>query len=566
MLLVAWLAYSATLRLALADTETRGTATLQRHAQDLLASVERFEHLPYLVGEELVLKQLLSTPNDAQALAAANHYLAFAQQRTDVFAIYLMDTAGQTLAASNWNTPLSFVGNNYRFRPYFHDALGGQTGRFYGIGVTTGEPGFFIAAPLRKGSKVVGVVAVKIDLNAFEDKWRAEGLRLAVTDDLGVLFLSAEAGWRYHSLYPLDEPQQTRLRETRQYGRELPTPLLEQVAQPPSWPLQAMRIGKDNVYAQGMDLGRQGWRLLLFSDPAPARARAWQAAGVAVLSLSLLVVLLALRWTHRRRLAEQEASRREKARMVTELENRIAVRTAELTAANDTAVQTGKLALLGQMAAGISHELSQPLTALRTVADNAKTFLDRQDTDNAQRNLQLIGDLCTRMGSIVTELKAFARKEPARLQPVSIQQVLRGTLMLIEPLRQSCDCRITCDPTDALVLGDPIRLEQVMVNLLRNGIEAMDQQPTREITINIKADAGCVTVSVRDHGPGLSEEVLAHLFEPFFTTKPTGKGLGLGLSLSLAIVREMGGTIQASNAAPGARFDITLPQAEHEPL
>jgi two-component system, NtrC family, C4-dicarboxylate transport sensor histidine kinase DctB len=105
-----------------------------------------------------------------------------------------------------------------------------------------------------------------------------------------------------------------------------------------------------------------------------------------------------------------------------------------------------------------------------------------------------------------------------------------------------------------------------MVNLLRNGIEAMDQQPTREITIDIKADAGCVTVSVRDHGPGLSEEVLAHLFEPFFTTKPTGKGLGLGLSLSLAIVREMGGTIQASNAAPGARFDITLPQAKHEPL
>lgn len=563
--LVAWLAYAITYRIALEDIETRSTTVLQLHAQDLLASVERFEHLPYLVSEEQVLKDLLKNPDDVDTLARANHYLAFAQQRTDVFAIYLMDATGQTLAASNWNTAQSLVGHNYRFRPYFRDALAGQTGRFYGIGVTTGEPGYFIAAPMLVGPEIVGVVAVKIHINVIEQKWRAEDLRLAVTDDIGVLFLSANPAWLYRSLHPLSGPQQTLLTNTRQYGPNQPTPLLRQTGEPPSLRLQALRIGKEDTLVQGIDLGRHDWRLLLFSDPGPARARAWRASGVAVLGLALLVLLAALRWSLRQRLAEQKASRQQMAKMVAELEARIASRTAELTAANDAAVQTGKLALLGQMAAGISHELSQPLTALRTLADNATTFLDRQDSGNAQRNLRHIGELCGRMGGIIGELKAFARKEPARLQPVSVQQVLRGSMMLIEPLRQASRCVVQCNDTEAFVLGDPVRLEQVMVNLLRNGIEAMERQGQRALEIHVKLQPSTVTLSVRDHGPGLSDDVLSHLFEPFFTTKPTGQGLGLGLALSQAIVREMGGTIRAGNATPGARFDITLQRPPHDP-
>src|SRR5690606_10102380 len=169
---------------------------------------------------------------------------------------------------------------------------------------------------------------------------------------------------------------------------------------------------------------RFGWQLLLFSDPAKPRARGLLAAELVGMGLTLLLLLTALVWQYRRRMAERQASMRERAQVVAELEQRIATRTAELTAANDAAVQTGKLALLGQMAAGISHEISQPLTALRTLADNASKFLERQDAGNAGNNLRLIGELCTRMGSIVGELKAFARKEPARLQPVSLKHVI----------------------------------------------------------------------------------------------------------------------------------------------
>jgi len=562
MVAAVWLAFVWFHQVALRDTQAQGNAAIRRLANDLMLSVEKFEHLPYLVGAEQMLTQALQSPDDPARIAAANRYLVFAQKRTDVAAVYLMDTEGHTLAASNWDTPASFVGRNYRFRPYFQDALKGGTGRFYAVGATTGEPGFFIAAPILAGPRIIGVVAVKIDLNAFEDKWRAEGLQLALADEKGVIFLTSEHAWRYRSLYPLAASALSQLRETLQYGNLTPDTLIDRVGTAPGPQVQPMKVAGTPYLVQGRTLDRLGWQLLLFSDPAEPRARGLLAAELIGMGLTLLLLLSALVWQYRRRMAERRASMRERAQVVAELEQRIATRTAELTAANDAAVQTGKLALLGQMAAGISHEISQPLTALRTLADNARQFLERQDAGNAGNNLRMIGELCARMGSIVGELKAFARKEPARLQPVSIRHVIGSSLMLIEPMRHASGTRIVSDDTDLQVMGDPIRLEQVLVNLLRNGIDAMEAQRERKLEVRVQATAdGQVCVSVQDHGPGLSPDVQQHLFEPFFTTKPGGKGLGLGLALSKAIVREMGGRIEAANTHPGARFDLILQPA-----
>ncbi|HEY9095083.1 MAG TPA: cache domain-containing protein, partial [Hydrogenophaga sp.] len=185
--LCVWLVYGWFHRAALQDTHQQSLATIQLQARDLLGSVEKFEHLPYLVGADPSLSSLLKAPGDPTHIERANHYLQFAQRRTDVAAIYLIDTEGNTLAASNWNTPSSFVGRNYQFRPYFRDAMTGRTGLFYGVGVTTGEPGAFIAAPIRDGLRIMGVVAVKIDLALFEDKWREAGLQMAMADRLGIL-------------------------------------------------------------------------------------------------------------------------------------------------------------------------------------------------------------------------------------------------------------------------------------------------------------------------------------------------------------------------------------------
>ena len=556
-----WWTFSWVHTSALQTTAQQTTSTLQVQVSDLLGSVKKFEHLPYLVGAERTLSALLQSPQDAELVHQANQYLAFAQQRSDVAAIYLIASSGETLAASNWASSSSFVGKNYRFRPYFQTAIRGATGFFYGVGVTTGEPGAFIAAPLYAQGKVIGVVTTKIDLTPFERKWRDAGQHIAIADAQGIIFLTTDPAWRYRSVRPLPAPVLQLLKTTRQYGDIAPQALtrsapLASDSPIPSWRLQDGRT----MLVQTQNMPDLGWQMLHFSDPAVPRKQALQASEIMGLSLALAILGAILIWQHRRRLIERKASQRQLAQIVNELDQRIAERTAELAAANDVAVQTGKLAVLGQMAASISHEISQPLAALQTLAGNASAFLDRGDAANVDSNLRLIDTLCNRMGSIIGELKAFARKEPGKLGAVALDQVIGGSIMLIDPLRKATKTRITVEPAELHVWADTIRLEQVMVNLLRNAIDAMEQQnhPERLIEIAFSASDAQVCVTVRDHGPGLSQEVLDHLFEPFFTTKPSGKGLGLGLSLSHAIILEMGGTIRAENAHPGARFELTL--------
>ncbi|MEZ5718058.1 MAG: ATP-binding protein [Burkholderiaceae bacterium] len=558
---VVWLTYHGVHTTALQTAAQQAAATVQLQARDLRSSVEKFEHLPSLVGAERTLSDLLRTPEDRVLVDQANRYLAFAKARTDVAAVYLIDLHGRTLAASNWESATSYVGQNYRFRPYFQAAIQGRTSMFYGIGVTTGTPGAFIAAPLYLGQRIAGVVAVKIDLTAFEARWREAGLQIAMADAQGIVFLATQPDWRYRSLRPLPTPVLEHLRATRQYGNIAPLTLASKVGTLADGAWQTLTIDHKTYLVQTQAMGRFDWQMLLFSDPAQPRRQGILAAEIAALCLALVYLTLALVWQYRRRQVERQDSQRALAQAVSELDARIAARTAELTAANDTAVQTGKLALLGQMAASISHEISQPLAALRTLADNAVAFLARDDTASARDNLRIIGELCTRMGHIVGELKAFARKEPARLQTVSLQQVMAGALMLVEPLRHASGTRIATDTLDFRVWGDPIRLEQVLVNLLRNAMDAMETQPDRLIELRLQATETHVNITVRDHGPGLSADAQAHLFEPFFTTKPSGKGLGLGLSLSHAIVHEMGGRIRADNAHPGACFTLSLPRA-----
>jgi len=551
----AWLAFRLAQDAALAELEAHGSARIDYHARELDGALERFEHLPYLIGLQPLLVELLYSPTEADRAHAANRYLSFVQSRSGIAAAYVMEAGGTTLAASNWDQPTSFVGRNYGFRPYVQEALAGRTGRFYGVGATTGEPGAFIAAPIAVGADVIGVAAIKLNLAGFESGWRQGGENIAVADAAGVIFLASDEARRYRSLEPLSIPVRERLHQTRQYG-EAPFAVL----QPAPHELVLAR-----------PLGQLGWRLLLFSDRRAASSRGLAAAAIVGLATALLLAALGLGWQHRRRLAERLAARRELARISADLEQRIAARTAELTAANellhatqDAAIQTGKLAVLGQMAAGISHELAQPLTALSTLSDNAARFLARDDAATASENLAHIGDLCRHMGSIVGQLKAFARKEPAMLRAVPVSRVIADTLMLIEPRRRETGTLIeAAEATPGLaVVADLVRLEQVLVNLMRNGIDAMEDQAGRRIEIRLAADAASVTIAIRDHGPGLDAAAQAHLFEPFFTTKPTGKGLGLGLALSHAIVTEMNATLSARNVEPGALFELRLPRGQ----
>ena len=518
---------------------------------------------------------MLREPRNPQRIAAANAYLEAAQQGAAVSVTFLIDAHGETLAASNWQLPRSFVGHNYAFRPYFRDALKDGLGRFYGVGVTTGEPGYFLAAPVRAAGKVLGVIVLKLSLDSMEQALAGAGDTLLLADADGVIFLSSERRLRYRTLAPLPEAVSARLAETRQYGTQPVTPLAAQAILPAANG-QPLRLALPGEMARerlihSRPVGGQGWQVVQFGDPGEARAAALGAASAVVFAAAFLLGLAA-HFRHR-------ARRREELRRVYgELEERIAERTADLTEqiaalestkailreTRDAAVQAGKLATLGQMSAGISHELNQPLAALQTLADNARALLARGRHDEVGENLQLISELVDRTGRIVRQLKSFARKEAATPQAVTVASAIEHALLIVEPRRREIAARIEVTPpaADLLALAEAGRLEQVLVNLLRNGLDAMAGQPAPVLEVSASRHGERVSIQVRDHGAGLADEVRTHLFEPFYTTKPAGEGLGLGLAISLTIVESYGGTLGAHNAPDGgAVFVLTLPAA-----
>lgn len=573
-LLIGLLGYRLLLDHNLAHERRLATQRLDAFALSLDATLNRHESLPGLLALEPSLAALLRDSDNKQRIDAANAYLEAAQQGAAVAATYLIDANGLTLAASNWRQPRSFIGHNYAFRPYFTDAVAQGLGRFYGVGVTTGEPGYFIAAPVRDGQQILGVVVLKIGLEAMEQAMAGAGDILLLADADGIVFLSSERRLRYRTLAPLPAATTARLAETRQYGNQAivaladrPVPLEAsaplRLALPDETPREHLLVTRP--------VGNFGWQVVQLGRLDEARAAAFSGA-MALAFAAAFAIGVAAHLRHRRR------RREELQRIHGELEQRIAERTADLTAkiaelqrteailheTRDAAVQAGKLAVLGQLSAGISHELNQPLAALQTFADNASALLARGRHEEVAENLQMIGELVGRTGRIVRQLKTFARKEAATPQPVSVASAIEHALLLVEPRRRDTAASIEVSQNDGelQVVAEAGRLEQVLVNLMLNGLDAMHGQPAPRLEITVARSAGQVRLSVRDHGPGIADEVRSHLFEPFYTTKPAGEGLGLGLAISLAIVESYGGTLRTDNAADGgAVFVLTLPAA-----
>jgi two-component system C4-dicarboxylate transport sensor histidine kinase DctB len=570
-LLIGLLAFQWLFRHNLDHERRLAAQRLDAFALSLEATLYRHEALPGLLALEPSLAALLRDPGNPARIAAANAYLEAAQQGAAVAATYLIDASGLTLAASNWRQPRSFIGHNYAFRPYFRDAVDQGLGRFYGVGVTTGEPGYFIAAPLREQGKVVGVVAIKVGLETLEQAMAGTGDTLLLTDADGIVFLASDRRLRYRNLAPLAESARQRLESTRQYGNQIIQPLADQplplTAQEPVRLALPDEARREHLIVS-RPVGNLGWQVVQLGRPDEARGSAFTGASALVFAAAFALGLAA-HFQHR-------ARRREELRRIhAELESRIAERTADLTEkiaalqrteailheTRDNAVQAGKLAVLGQLSAGISHELNQPLAALQTFADNAAALLARGRHDEVAENLQMISDLVGRTGRIVRQLKSFARREVDTPQAVNVADTIEHALLIVEPRRREIAAQIAITPfAPALtVTAEAGRLEQVLVNLLLNALDAMHDKPEPRVEVAVRAETGQVVIEVRDHGPGIPDEVRGHLFEPFYTTKPAGAGLGLGLAISLTIVESYGGTLAARNApSGGAIFVLSL--------
>jgi two-component system C4-dicarboxylate transport sensor histidine kinase DctB len=567
---------------------------LEVYGGSLRSELRRYDYLPAVLGLNDDVIAALADAHDRPAVDEANRYLETVAADARVAAIYVMDLKGLTIAASNWSQRASFVGMNFAFRPYFQNAVRGGLGRFYGVGTVSYEPGYYFASGVYRNGRMVGVAAVKVSLDTLGDSWANPGEVVLVADENGVIFLSSVPALKFKTLNPLSAAALGTLGATRQYhtlrsfepaGLTTSRRLLDDTQVTHFTPVAigdaAPALPPGEYLLQSRDVFGTQWDLLMLSDLAPVKAAARNAAAAAGFA-SLATVALLLYGLQRKRITQQRlASKAALERAYGDLENQVALRTEDLRTTNahlqreigerskaekalqdtlEELVQAGKMAALGQMATGITHELNQPLAALRTLSDNAKVLLQRGRTADARENLEYIGELVERMGHITGQLKSFARKTPARLQPVDLQRVVADAVFLMEQrLRaEGIDLRLRPAPEGTCALCDGNRLQQVLVNLIGNAIDAMAGAPRRRLTIRVTEADGRASISVRDTGAGIAPDAQARLFEPFFTTKAQGSGLGLGLAISAGIVKEFGGTLKAANCEPGAEFTVLL--------
>nr|WP_284700780.1 ATP-binding protein [Robbsia betulipollinis] len=631
----------------------QGIVRLREHAAagvdrvdiNLKSALDRYAILPYLlathpyVQESLHLSAARDTAppgaEDAtQAIQRTNLFLARVNREAQASATYIIDAAGDCIAASNWQGPVSFVGRRYLFRPYFQDAIQGRAGRFFGIGTSAAEPGYFVSQPVRaRDGAIIGVAVVKLDLEWFQRSDAGEPL--IVTDDHGVIFLSSEPAWKYHTLTPLSANVAAAVDASRQYAQQRLRPLnivTEQVLAPDARIVRVGERGHATRYlASTRQLAEPHWQLTVFTSLDPVVSGANYATAITAFSGLCLFLLRFYLRTRRARIQDMLRSGALLRTAYAELNQRVDERTADLSAANALLhtevrertraeqelraahrelVQASKLAALGQMAAGITHELNQPLAALRTFSDNTRILLQRDERDAAAENLEAIASLTDRMGRITNQLKLFVGKARPRDVRTPVPRAIANALTVLQGRLHAVAlgvwydpvCRLDDAPSDfapdaaarppgaasiALAPGlhgaaprepwplpdadlalararrlpmdpetmpdtpavwcDQLRLEQLLINVIGNAADALRARPQPRIDLLVSTTPSHVTIAVLDNGPGMTADVLAHLFEPFFTTKESGEGLGLGLAISAAIASEYGGTLRAVN-------------------
>lgn len=539
--------------------EARGQ--LQLYAQAIHTQVQRFRSVPALLALDSDIRQLLANPGDQRLREQLNLRLEEQNHAAGSSVLYLLDRHGETLAASNWRDWSSFVGNNYAFRPYFLDALANDSGRYFAVGVTTGIPGYFLSSSVKNDrGEVIGVLVVKLELEEMQREWVGQSGILLISDSLDIVILTNRPAWRFRYLRPLTDEVRERLVAVRRYAEQnlqpLPSERQVQIAEDSERRLVDGPDGRRLYLWQRLSLPEEDWTLHLLQEPQQiaASVRSYRLAAAGVwMTLAFLLLFL----------AQRRKTRRIEQRNRSELERLVEARTRELHTAQDELVHAARMAALGQMSAALAHEINQPLTALRMQLASQRLLLDSGRTEAVREGIGQVEGLLERMAALTSHLKTFARKSPAGLrQRLSLAEVSDQALHLLAPRIRSEGVEVHCAvPAEAQVSGDAIRLEQVLINLLTNALDAMLGAAPRQLRIDCLAERGGWTLRVADSGGGIAAEHLEQVFEPFFTTKPVGQGLGLGLAVSYGIVRDLGGTLEASNEGDGAVFRLHLPAA-----
>ncbi len=545
-------AYTLSHRYFRSEEVTQAEGRLSLYRSTVVAELNRFSHLTFVLSRD---PYVIETAGGGSTTPLNTRLASFAD-RAGLDAIYLMRPDGLTIAASNASSPSSFVGQNYSFRPYFQDALAGRQGRFYGIGATTGLPGYFIADPVVSDlGQALGVIAIKIDLTELESRWRDGGEQVLLTNADGVVLLASNPDWRYRTLYPLDAEQRALIEDARQF----PGQALDPLDWRPENDEQAFFGGMEVIHLSTGDLPH-GWQLHYFASEDPVRTRSWLATVIAVVIGGGIVLLMLLRrnaltQAALRRLEVEEAELRDAYdRLAVEIEER---RTAErrLQRTQEDLARASRLAALGELAASVTHELGQPITAMRN-------HLAAAEMGGGARALPSLTGLVERMEGITRQLKFFSNPGEDVLKPVDLRDAMAEALNLVAPNIETGNIDLIQDLPDApvIVRGNALRIEQVLVNLLRNAIDAMEDSSERPLNVAIGTAGDTAWVEVADRGHGLGGASLSELQEPFVTSRESGQGMGLGLAISAGIVKEHHGQMSARNRdGGGAVFRVEIP-------
>lgn len=542
--------------------------TLDLYVANLLGTLNRYEVLPRILGDLPALRAVLQQ-DSPQVRDNANRLLKRLRNQTGADVIYLMATDGNTLAASNWDEEDSFVDRNFAFRPYFRQAMEGRLGRFFGLGTTSGKRGYYFGAAVRDGDQVLGVLVVKVDLDHTETLWGSTPEQLLVTDNFSVVILTSRPDWRFRATRGLG------VDEREQIAFDQPYPTL--------YP-QDLTLNIDAWLIQSRELKETGWTVRILAPVSLVERPVRTVVAIGAATLLALLLWLGLLMQRRRHFLErlaldsqarQQLEQRvlERTRDLEALNSRLKVEVLEreqaqqeLVRAQDELLQAGKLSALGTMSASISHELNQPLAAIRSYADNARVLLDHERVDEARDNLRLISELTARMASIIAHLRAFARRDQHAPERVALQPALDDALALLAKRRQAMGVELIRDLPEATlwVQAGETRLRQILANLLANALDALGERPQpRRIWLRAELEGDGVLLTLRDNGPGFSAEALQRAREPFFTTKTSTQGLGLGLAICDTLTRALGGELRMSNHAEGgAQLGLFLRSAE----
>ncbi|WP_440778569.1 sensor histidine kinase [Pseudomonas syringae] len=572
-----------------------GERQLELHARTVESEISKYTYLPSVLELESSVSQLLNAPSP-EAQQQVNLYLEGMNRRSRSRAIYVLDTTGRVLATSNWRDADSYQGEDLSFRAYFKDAVRGLPGRFYGIGTTTGESGYYLAHGLEEKGRIIGVAVIKVRLEALEERWQRARLEAFVSDENGIIILSSDPARRLKSVRPLTPDVKERLARSLQYywwplnelvplEREVLSEGVEKLVFPAN--VSVDREHKQVSYlAQTRALSDTSWHLTLLTPLEDLRREAAN-QGMLVAVACALVTFLLIAWNERRKVISTRLAAREALQAANdELERKITERTEHLRASNerlkaqirerrlaeetlrtaqDELVQAGKLAAIGQMSTSIAHELNQPLAALRTLSGNTVRFLERGALDTASANLRTINDLVDRMGRITASLRAFARRGDDQGQ-AQLSKAVDAALQLLGVRLEQSGLTLHRDFVEATLTIDQTRLEQILVNLIGNALDAMFTQPQPELWLEGSVVDGRYRLQVRDNGHGVDAQARKHLFEPFFTTKPGEQGLGLGLTLSASLAAAAGGNLNAEHPGDGGTtFVLSLPFIAHAP-